>query len=142
MGNILGSVRRRFPISDDEYIENIRCAIGKIDRQRSWLIAFHGIMLAGAIALGFFAGFAVRQMMALGGGNQAAWLVGVGLGMTIGASLGALVLHSIHGLMISIFPMRTERLLIRYHDAVQLLLSDWRAEGKGPADGSEARTSF
>jgi predicted MFS family arabinose efflux permease len=128
MIGILRSFRKRSSISDDEYIEGIRRKLSIYDRERRWWITFHAIILASMIGAAVYAGIMIQRIMGFGAANAANGLFGLGVGMAIGASLGGLTIHSIQGLITVILPMRSEHLLIKYHDAIQILLAERRPE--------------
>jgi hypothetical protein len=141
MAGILRSFRGWSSVSDDEFIEGVRRMLSQYDRHRPWLIKFHATALAGFIGAAVFAVVAIQWILRIGAANLALGLFGVGVGMAFGVSLGMGMFHSIHILMDLISSMRSERLLIKYHDAVEILLAERRAEEERSADAPESLPS-
>jgi hypothetical protein len=55
-----------------------------------------------------------------GNNGPGVWL-GFAVGLVLAASLGFLMVSAVHGLLMSLSSLRTERLLLRYHDALAVL---------------------
>ena len=99
--------------TDEEYVERIRHAVAVMDRSRKWFQVFYVTM-----TLAFFGVlFAFAELFR--------WLIqwngvfpGFIVGMSLGGMIGGLALHLGHGLANSLTSQRTERLLLRYHDAL------------------------
>lgn len=111
--------RKRVP--DDEYIAVLRRSIALWDRWRYWLILIHVAMLVAAIWL---LTTAIPLIIGLvQPANAPIAMMGFIFGIVLGLSLGGILQHIFHGLVLSLGGFRSERLLVKHHDALNSLLS-------------------
>src|SRR5262245_31954278 len=87
-----------------------------VDRWRPWLRVIYAIALVALIGLVASSIQVVRWFMQPGNHLP---VFGFGLGLFLGISQGLLTIKVAHGLMTPFSALRTERLLIRYHDIIQ-----------------------
>ena len=125
----------RKTLSDEEHVDAIRRAVIICDHMRPWLIALHVLVLIGFAALvpsiiNLCAGFA--------GNNNGGWVwMGLAAGLIVGISIGYLFGYFLHGVIAIVGLGRTERLLVRYHDALQESLQRLPSKGSD-SDNSQA----
>jgi hypothetical protein len=124
--------------SDDEHIERLRRELARLDRLRPWIIAFFAIMTVAYVWLLVKIGQSLNDFgQPPNNGlpnnnplpNNIALLnwAGFMLGASFGAVMGLIALKLIHGLMSFVLGRRSERLLVKYHDAfreAQQMLAD------------------
>lgn len=115
----------RKPVSDGEYVERIRRGVAHFERWRRWEIGFYAALsvawFAALVTLGWTQ-FLKRQIQGLP--------LGVGIGIIVGSLTGLTTIKLAHGLIFALVSSRrTEKLLLRYHDALAAL-----AETREPAD--------
>ena len=105
--------------TDAEHVARIRLAVARLDRARPWLVAWW--LVLAVVWLGALIGFGVRinSMVNANAGNGnfpfPPWL-SAPIGLGLGASLGLSGTHIAHHLVETLLGLRTERLLLRYHD--------------------------
>jgi hypothetical protein len=82
-------------------------------------VAFYTALAVGFLGLLVFAGYTVNLIQGLFQGNNVpvVWL-GFIVGILLGIKLGLVALSVAHALALSLRSLRTERLLLRYHDAL------------------------
>jgi hypothetical protein len=133
---------RRKPMSDDEFIERIRQGIIRFQRRRKVLVIFSATFLVVAFAFAIFGAVVVHKVGQLLQGLQPA-IAGLLIGANIGAALGLGLFKSINGLMDALlWDNRTERLLIRYYDALKELAREApQSTGEGAASSGSIRSS-
>lgn len=109
-----------FRASDEEYIERVRRGIAAYDRWRRLLLAFYAlaaIVLVGFLVLWF--GSWQGQMQQLSHSENPYVGLGFLIGLAVGTMSGIMVIAVINVLGNLLFGLRGERLMIRYHDALQ-----------------------
>ena len=109
-------VAARFEVTDEEHVRRVRRSVTAYDRWRRPLLAFYaGLAVA-------FVGLLVAVALLLQGlmqwGNLQALAPGFLVGLALGGMVGGLVFKGVHGLMAVLAPLRTERLLLQYYDAL------------------------
>ena len=101
-------------ITDDELIANIRKSIRFLDRFRLWWI----LLNVGTLVLGILTFTeAFNLVVRLVGGNANPAMLGFSTGAIIGLSASIMVHQILHNLLYAVSNFRSERLLLRYHDA-------------------------
>ena len=113
----LRSARLVLPLSDEEYVSRIRRGVRLYERWRWWLAAFYGAGFVGFCVLCVFAGHLVAGLGQLVNAQQPA-LAGLAIGAMIGLLVGGVGFKIVHGVGFAFSSLRTERLLLRYHDAL------------------------
>jgi hypothetical protein len=118
--HIMRSILRRLwpEVADDEHIKRIRRNLAKMDRWRRGFQLFYGAMSIVVIGL-FFGCLLLVQALAKMGGNIAP--LGFVVGVSLGLSYAVALTHVAMGLFASLGSSRTERLMLRYHDALSEL---------------------
>jgi hypothetical protein len=121
--------------TEAEFVERVRRGIARYDRLRRALVVLYGVL---ALAL---LGLLVAVSEFIRGGQWPGLGPGFGVGLVLGSSLGLLAIKIAHGL-VSAFCQggRTERLLVKYYDAVRDIAVeqgawDGAAERGAAADG-------
>jgi hypothetical protein len=66
----------------------------------------------------------VNWLQGMQGNNVPGVWLGFIVGLSLAAMLGFLMLSVVHGLLTSLSSLRTERLLLRYHDALAVLAKE------------------
>jgi hypothetical protein len=98
-----------------------------MERLRRPLLFFY---IGGAIS---FIGLLIFAAVALQGLKQMA-IQGLGagffIGFSVGLMLGGLAMQLVHGLFTALMPQRTERLLLRYYDALTELAEQSAVAGE------------
>lgn len=109
-------------LSDDEYIEHVRKNLRVTERWRPWIIAGYG----GCIALvGFVAIPGTHRLLSMAMDLTALgtplWSIMAGFfsGVGFGLVLVMLLWMATAGIAFALMPLRTDRLLLQYYDAVQ-----------------------
>ena len=124
MGSTRWSWFRSKGVSDEEYVEQIRRQVEFHSRWRKTLITFYS-----GLALVFVVGLSVLIPNLIAGlvrlfGNRWIVLSGFGVGSLLGGMIGQ-VGHQIGcQLVASISSLRTEKLLLRYHDDVKFFCDE------------------
>jgi hypothetical protein len=121
-------------VSDAKYVAGIRRYVAFHQRWRRWLVAFYSGAALAVLGLSVFGANVVAGIGQMANAQNFA-LMGFGIGALVGAMLGGLVLRIAHGLVASLSTLRTERLLLRYHDAIEMLA---RQAGEGVDTGESA----
>jgi hypothetical protein len=104
------------PVPDDEYIARLRRSIRSLDRWRFWLILFYVVLLVAAISL---LSKAIPLLIGLGQpGDVPFALLGFVTGAMFGLGFGWMFYGLVQGLISMLGGFRSERLLLKYHDAV------------------------
>jgi hypothetical protein len=110
-------VRDRVP--DAEHVERVRRTLHRFDRWRPWMAGFYTALAVGYVAL-LVAAVTVLNGFRLQAQDRPA-LLGLFVGLGVGASLGLLGAHIADMLCVVFLGARNERLLVRYFDAVTAL---------------------
>jgi hypothetical protein len=124
MRSILRPWVRKNARTDEEHVQRVRRTIASWDRWRRWFLAFYAAM--GLLVLGLAVAMTrlVDRLQGIPGNNApGAWL-GFIVGLMLATMLGFLMLSVVHGLIMSLSSLRTERLLLRYHDALAVLAKE------------------
>ncbi len=120
MRNIFQAITAWFDtsqISDEEFIERLRGTMATWDRLRRRLRVFY--LLMAVVLVGLIVAVCLWLTNLMGRGIQGQNL-GFALGFILGLTLGGLAFKVVHGLMYSLpRGFRSERLLIRYYDAIR-----------------------
>ncbi len=104
-------------ISDEEFIERLRVTVATWDRLRRRLLVFYLLLAVVIVGLIVAACLVLTNLMRMGIQGQNAGFV---LGFIFGLMLGGLTFKVVFGLVDSISGgYRSERLLIRYYDAIR-----------------------
>jgi fatty acid desaturase len=104
---------RKLPLSDKEYVERVRRSILWYDRFRWLMVVFYLAATAALVSLGF-----ILIDFVLRGPMPGAW-AGFAFGGLLGLLLGKLTHKVGHGLAQALDGAnRSERLLVRYYDAL------------------------
>jgi hypothetical protein len=120
MRHIFQAVRDWFNssnISDEEFIERLRTSLATWDRLRRRLFVIY--VLSGVVIVGLLIAVCLllANLLRLGMQGQNA---GFALGVILGLLLGELAFKVVYGLVDSLSGgYRSERLLIRYYDAIR-----------------------
>lgn len=104
-------------IPEDQHVERVRRRLAQFDRLRRWFV---GLYVTLAVV---FVWLVVKVCTLLAAilqapNNAAPGFFGFGIGMTFGVGIGLLAVKIGHGLGSVLFGCRTDRLLVKYHDAV------------------------
>jgi hypothetical protein len=121
-------------VSDAKYVANIRRYVAFHQRWRRWFVALYSGGALVVLGLSIFAANAVAGFGQMANAQNIA-LIGFGVGALVGSMLGGLVMKTAHGLVVSLSTSRTERLLLRYHDAIEMLAHQ---AGEGVDTGGSA----
>jgi len=108
-------VAARCNVTDEEHVRRVRRTVAVYDRWRRPLLVFYAGM---ALALG---GLLVATAWLLPGLMQLGMQAvpqGFFVGLYLGGMLGLLALKAVHGIVAYSATPRTERLLLRYYDAL------------------------
>jgi hypothetical protein len=110
-------------LSDEEYIEQVRKNLQFMDRYRFWIIAgYVAVIVAMLLVVLPLVEKSIRLIVELqspfGG---AAWPVFSGFVSGVGLGFGVMCLFSMPllSLILTLMPLRTDRLLLRHYDAHQ-----------------------
>jgi hypothetical protein len=116
MRSIWRGVAARFQVTDEEHVERVRRTLAAHGRRRRLLVALYAVSAVAFIGLLVATALLLQGLMQWGNmqGLAPGFLVGLGLG----AMVGGLALTIGHGLVTALAPLRTERLLLHYHDAL------------------------
>ena len=113
MWRIFGS---RANCSDEDHVERIRKLVARLNRWRRPLLVFWILALILVTAMLIATGVLVNLLAQMANNNVV--VLGFILGMQLGMMLGLLIVKVVHGLASSLSSFRTERLMLRYHDAL------------------------
>jgi hypothetical protein len=105
------------PLSDEEYVARVRAGVAMHQRWRGWLVGLYGAALVAFLGLAVLGANLAARFGQLAGGRAPA-LLGFGCGALLGVVSGGVGLKAAHGLWFALSALRTERLLLRYHDAL------------------------
>ena len=120
------SVAARFDPTDEEHMRRVRLAVAAYDRWR-WRRPLLALYTIGFVGLLVTVGALLQGLMQWG--NMQGLAPGFLIGLALGVMLGGLVVKLGHGLMTLLLPLRTERLLLRYYDALTELAQESAAVG-------------
>ena len=114
------------PISDDEFVNNIRKKVKNHDRSKNAMIALAILVALSALAVVGALSWIIGRFMLLAPGNNAGNFalgqIGLVTGLFLGVGFGHTIHSSFHGLLGHLLnDYRMERLIIRYHDALMSL---------------------
>jgi hypothetical protein len=127
-----------FDPTDEEHLRRVRLAVAAYDSCRRPLLALYiglAIVYVGLlVAIGALLQ-ALRQW-----GNMQGLAPGFFIGLALGAMLGGLAVQIGHGLVTFLLPPRTERLLLRYYDALTELAQESAAVGDSVESRAEPPT--
>jgi hypothetical protein len=123
----------RFDPTDEEHVRRVRLAVAVYDRWRRPLLALYTGLAIGFVGLLVAAGALLQGLMQWG--NMQGLAPGFLIGLALGAMLRGLAVKIGHGLMTWLLPPRTERLLLRYYDA----LIELAQESAAVSDSVESR---
>jgi hypothetical protein len=101
------------PVSDEEHIERIRRSIALWDRFRIWLLFLYG---AGLVAAVWALVYGIAAIWGIVPGNAGLPLLGFAVGTVLGYMIGWALSHLLDGIVFGLSGLRSERLLLRYHD--------------------------
>jgi hypothetical protein len=120
-------------LTDEEYVVRMRRHAALHDRWRPWLVGLYGTLVVAWVGLLAAALYLVNALGQLGGARGPI-VGGFVVGTLLGAIVGLNLIHVAHGLVNSLKSGRTERLLLRYHDA----LADFARVSSSSAGRSES----
>jgi hypothetical protein len=129
MRGIVGRLVDWFHVSDEEHVERVRRALASHDRWRWGPVLLYGSALIGLVGVYVAWIVLLRSMFPRPGLATAGFLIGAGVGTT----LGFLTINAAHGLVDILCGFRNERLMIAYHDALEALRHDRNAGPPAPA---------
>ncbi|MCI0378283.1 MAG: hypothetical protein L0215_11805 [Gemmataceae bacterium] len=110
-----------FDASDEKYIDGIRRAVARYERWRFWNLLFCGVF--GTVLFGLLV-WVIQPLM-----NMPGWGLGFVIGLATGLILGMLAGKIAQILVVTLIDDdRSNRLLLRYHDALKELSQDSGAE--------------
>jgi hypothetical protein len=110
----------RCRVSDEELVERLRRGIARFDRWRRPLLVLY--LVGAAVFIGaVVAATVLLQSLSRGLGNRHSSWAGFLLGVVIGSGLGITAAKIGHGIVDILLGYRNERLLIKYHDALEQL---------------------
>lgn len=106
---------RSKPISDEEFVEQIRRQVAASRRWRGWLIALYSALGVAFVVLSISAANQAAELIQLFVNR---WIVfsGFGIGLLLGLMLGQMGHKIGFGLVSALSSPRTEELLLQYHD--------------------------
>ncbi len=106
-------------LSDEEFIDRMRRVVERFHRWRPWLIGFHVIMLCVVLSLLFCFQSELNRLALLHVNFFGFWL-----GIVLGFMVGDLTARSVKGIFDALFGVRTETLLLKYHDELVQLRAE------------------
>jgi len=123
----------REPLSDDQHIERIRKSVSFVDRYSYWTSAFYlSLLLAGGWIFWQFIMTMINMPAPFpngGGPNLNAWVwSGFVFGTIIGLGFAKFAHNMIVSIMMPFTGLRTEKLLLKYHDQIRGIEVDDFAE--------------
>ena len=117
MSGITGWVRDRFDVPDERHIERVGRSVAQFDLWRWSLLTLYVIdlfvLIGGCVGMLHVVDWRLQRRMWDSSGFVVGFLFGAGLGLSA-FNLG-------HGVAQALIGLRTERLMIRYHDALMEL---------------------
>ncbi len=140
MRALLKQLQARFDVSDEVYVENCRRGLTQLDRIRWFMWVF---VVVAIVALGWGCSLIFQNLAnPLMPGMNSGFVVGVLLGISIGFSFGLIIHNVAHQILSLLSSMRSERLMVRYHDELQHLYQEWEtAEPALEADPADESAS-
>ena len=132
MDGILRSVRARFHVTDEQYVERVRRGVASFDRWRRLAMVLHGMLTLAYVAL--FVALVKLANLISGEFFKGSWWLTSGLliGILLGWPVGLWIHQLLQGWATILGGMRKERLLVAYHDALESPRHD-RTAGQPPA---------
>ena len=124
MRSILRQLMRKAGRTDEEHVQRVRRTVTSWDHWRRWYVAFYATL--GLLVLGLVVAMTrlIDWLQGMPGNNApGAWL-GFIVGAALGIKIGFLAFTVVHGLLMSLSSLRTERLMLRYHDALAVLAKE------------------
>ena len=123
--------------SDDEYIIRLRRSMASLDRHRKWYVATYALLI---LTVGWIYAKVVEVIFDAVPNIPFA-LGGFVMGAVIGLSCGWMISAMLHAMSSSVSGFRSERLLLKYHDAIGHFVSteDDRDHIEHTSDDSDER---
>ena len=109
----------RTRVSDEKHVDHIRRTVSRMDRWRRPLLVFWIAVLIAYLGL-YIATIVIVGQLVLGKNNIL--IAGFFVGTILGAMLGQLAAKLAHALLTTLNSLRTERLMLRYHDVIAALV--------------------
>jgi hypothetical protein len=119
MWRFWGRATTRLGMTDEEYVERIRRAEAFWERWRRPVRVTNAVTTVGVVAL-FLIGANPFKLL-VQGNNAQGLLPGFAIGLMLGVFWGLMMEFATRSLLNSQRSWRTERLLLRYHDALAML---------------------
>ncbi|MCY2991389.1 MAG: hypothetical protein NTY19_26470 [Planctomycetota bacterium] len=116
----LGMVKMMWPwhcIPEEQYVERVRRRLAQFERVRRWFVGLY-VTLAIAFIWIVVKFCALLAAIPQAPNNAAPGFFGFGLGMLFGVLMGLIASKIGYGLAIAFMACRTERLMVKYHDAL------------------------
>jgi zinc transporter ZupT len=109
-------------VTDEDHVERVRRTVQLLER---WRRPLQVLWLTTAVAsIGSLGAMAYLLELLMQGNRNPLLIQGFIVGVLLGAMAGLLVVKAAHALASSLKPLRTERLLLRYHDALMALANE------------------
>ena len=124
-----------FCLTDDEYIARLREQMSSWERWRFRLILLNISMIAVAIWILSNGIAIILRLMAAA--NVPFAKQGIVTGIMLGCVMGFSISGMVQNLMLLLFGLRSERLLLRYHEALNLEDSALKESSNGDSDFSD-----
>jgi len=122
MGHLLRPCGASATVTDEDYVERVRHTVQVLDRWRRAFQVFWITVLFASV--GILAAMVYLLDLLMQGNRMPLLIQGFVVGVLLGAILGLLAVKNAHGMASSLQPLRTERLLLRYHDALIALANE------------------
>ncbi|MBI3463717.1 MAG: hypothetical protein HY000_11775 [Planctomycetes bacterium] len=112
----LNFFRPLWSLSDHEVVDRTRRSIAQFEHARPWLVLLYCLILAAYVWVWTMI---IQVLVGLGQQpNAPPWLLALVAGIPLGMMMGWMVHGVSYGLFMILVGLRTERLLVKYYDAL------------------------
>lgn len=131
----LPRLRLMRPVSDEEYVARIRQSLVSLDRARPYLVCFNVVVL---VVLTCIAMRGLYSLYDFAARNSASTILfRSAMGALLGGSFGFAFVCAIRQLFDSFCCRRSERLMLKYHDALVAIANSGVVVNEAGADPSD-----